>query len=763
MKLFIGQYFIKTVIVSLVAVMAAALLISLLSYKYVADAFDGNHIEDQVKIAELLTAQLDGELETIVKSASGILMDQEILQTIYAKDLEQHNSKVSQIQQKLIAYSKNIKNIYSADLYLPGSNMLISSTNGIITSTSISDETVRLYQTVEALRKALWLYTKQQSNEDVISFFQPLPVQSNFPQAYLAIHIRERAIQAIIKPTQADIPHEALVVSESGKIISSENKAMLGRFLETDKQRMLKDILDSSDHTGYIMERSTDTFTAFSRSSSTEWVTVLRFPNRSFFSYKSDIFRFTAFLVLYVVIAAIVLLPPGYFYMYMPVVRLIRGMGHTFKQGVPPNRGRFPDEWNILKEGQRQTEVELILLQERNGKQSISVKELALFRLLHGSFAQSAPEYLASFIKEQSLNERNKYWTLVVEPESQASDSNFTQDEPSLQFFALTNLCEEILRHNHMDGHVLPSLDMKHIIVLCSAPLHTKERQLTGMGSLVAESIQNAVSNYLKLTVSIGIGNAYSLREGIHHSYYESRECLRERLVLGLGSVITVGDINQKFSYHYPYQLESLLIRELKQNNQEECLQYFDEIFAQALDAHANSHTVIKTAYTLYLSIVRVVDEASGGQELSIKWDLADPPCWITMEELLEWFKSALFPEVFRTMDLMNDNKGRQTIEAIKEHLYETVTQIHSLTSIAEQFGLNPSYLSRLFKKLNGQSFVQFTANLKIEKAKQLLLNTNLSVSEIAEAVGYTERTFGRVFKNVTSTTPANYRVQQKK
>ncbi|TBL80725.1 helix-turn-helix domain-containing protein [Paenibacillus thalictri] len=762
MRLFVGRYFMKNVLVSLVAVVAAALIISLSSFRFVTGAFDRDHIGDQVKIAELITTQLDGELESVVKSASSLLMDQEVLQAIYAKDMEQQSSSVQQIQHKLITYSKNVKNIYSADLYLPVSNLLISSTNGIITASAISDETVRLYQTVEALRKPLWMYTKQQSSEDVISFFQPLPVQSNFPQAYLAVHIRERAINNIIKASKADIPHEALVISESGKVISSENKSMLGKFLDSDKQRMLKDILDAPNRTGYIMERSTDTFTAFSRSSSTEWVTALRFPSRDFFSYKDDIFRFTAFLLFTVAVVALVVLPPGYFYMYTPVVRLIRGIRRTIGQDELAEHGRFPDEWELLREGHRQTEAELRQLQERSGKMSVSVKELALFRLLHGSYAQSAPEHLAAFIQEQGLDERNKYWTLVVEPEPEISESNFNQDEPSLQLFAISNLCEEILRQNHLDGFVLPSLDMKHVIVLCSAPLHARERQLTGVTVLVAESVQNAVDNYLKLSVSIGIGDTYTLREGIHHTYSQSCECLRERLVLGLGRIITTGDINQKFIYTYPYELESSLLKELKMNNQEECLGIFGEMFRQMLDARVNAPTVIKTAYALYLSILRVVDEVSDGASLQVKWEVASPPCWDTMEDLLQWFRGEFFPEVFKTMDLMNENKGRQTIEAVKEYLYETVTQTHSLTSVAEQFGLNPSYLSRLFKKLSGQSFVQFTANLKIEKAKQLLLTTQLSVFEIAEAVGYTERTFGRVFKNVTGTTPANYRVQHK-
>nr|WP_275983889.1 helix-turn-helix domain-containing protein [Paenibacillus hamazuiensis] len=407
-------------------------------------------------------------------------------------------------------------------------------------------------------------------------------------------------------------------------------------------------------------------------------------------------------------------------------------------------------------------ERELARLQEQNGRQGVSVKELALFRLLHGSFAETGPEQLAVYIHEQGLNERDKYWTIVVEPEPDESESNFANEEKPLQFFAVSNLCDEILRQNHLDGHVLPSLDMKHVIVLCSAPLHTKERQLIGVTMLAAESIQAAVSNYLKLSVSIGIGDAYTLREGIHRSYRESCDCLRERLVLGPGRIITTAETNRKFVYSYPYELESLMLKELKQNNQEECLRLFDSIIQHMADARVNAAAALQAAYTVYLSVLRIVDEASDGQAIAVRWDPEASPGWTAIEELQAWFKTGFFPEVFKTMDLMNENKGRQTIEAVKEYLYETVTQTHSLTSVAEQFGLNPSYLSRLFKKLSGQSFVQFTANLKIEKAKQLLLNTNLSVVEIAEAVGYTERTFGRVFKNVTGTTPASFRVQHK-
>ncbi|MFC5449994.1 helix-turn-helix domain-containing protein [Paenibacillus aestuarii] len=208
--------------------------------------------------------------------------------------------------------------------------------------------------------------------------------------------------------------------------------------------------------------------------------------------------------------------------------------------------------------------------------------------------------------------------------------------------------------------------------------------------------------------------------------------------------------------------MEALLIKAFKQNKPEETLLLFKNMIQYMLDANVNSRRLLQSAQMLYSTVLRILYETTDNQALVAQWELSPPPEWKSVDELVHWFEFDFFPEVFKAIDLMNENRGHQTVEAVKQYLYESATQMQSLTSVAEQFGMNPSYLSRIFKKITGQSFVQFTANLKIEKAKHLLLNSTLSINEISEAVGYTERTFGRVFKNVTGSTPANYRMQNK-
>ena len=91
----------------------------------------------------------------------------------------------------------------------------------------------------------------------------------------------------------------------------------------------------------------------------------------------------------------------------------------------------------------------------------------------------------------------------------------------------------------------------------------------------------------------------------------------------------------------------------------------------------------------------------------------------------------------------------------MQEHLAEDI----SLTILAEQFHLNAQYISQLFKSEIGVRFLTYLTNIRIEKAKQLLLSTALSIAEVAEQSGYGDyRVFTKVFKKTEGVTPSQYR-----
>lgn len=82
-----------------------------------------------------------------------------------------------------------------------------------------------------------------------------------------------------------------------------------------------------------------------------------------------------------------------------------------------------------------------------------------------------------------------------------------------------------------------------------------------------------------------------------------------------------------------------------------------------------------------------------------------------------------------------------------------------SLTTVAAQLYINPSYLSQLFHKETGQKFVDYLVSVRIENAKVLLADPTLKVYEVGEMVGYpNKRYFSKLFERYTHMSPSKYR-----
>lgn len=100
-------------------------------------------------------------------------------------------------------------------------------------------------------------------------------------------------------------------------------------------------------------------------------------------------------------------------------------------------------------------------------------------------------------------------------------------------------------------------------------------------------------------------------------------------------------------------------------------------------------------------------------------------------------------------------NLIKQIVSYIGNHLSEEL----SVTILADLFHTNSSHLARKFKKETGYTISEYVNNQKIEAAKILLQRKELSVSQIAENLGYNSSSyFSTVFKKVTGTAPSGYK-----
>jgi len=110
---------------------------------------------------------------------------------------------------------------------------------------------------------------------------------------------------------------------------------------------------------------------------------------------------------------------------------------------------------------------------------------------------------------------------------------------------------------------------------------------------------------------------------------------------------------------------------------------------------------------------------------------------------------------------VQHDHAEPPVITRAKEYIHEHQTENLRLGHVAKAVNTSTFYFCKMFKKVTGINFTDYLSRVRIEKSKNLLLNPNLRVSEIAFEVGFQSLThFNRVFKKILGQSPTEYRAQ---
>jgi YesN/AraC family two-component response regulator len=110
---------------------------------------------------------------------------------------------------------------------------------------------------------------------------------------------------------------------------------------------------------------------------------------------------------------------------------------------------------------------------------------------------------------------------------------------------------------------------------------------------------------------------------------------------------------------------------------------------------------------------------------------------------------------------VQHENAEPPVITRAKEFIHDHQTEELSLGQVAKAVNTSTFYFCKIFKKITGINFTDYLSRVRIEKSKNLLLNPNLRVSEIAFEVGFQSLThFNRVFKKILGQSPTEYRAQ---
>jgi len=213
---------------------------------------------------------------------------------------------------------------------------------------------------------------------------------------------------------------------------------------------------------------------------------------------------------------------------------------------------------------------------------------------------------------------------------------------------------------------------------------------------------------------------------------------------------INKGDLHRTFPVD-DYEHERLLINFTEDcffSKTEQFISILQFLFKQTRIIHLNKQKKQEFEYILH-KMVREIKDADEAFNLFLK---------SLLSQFLISSVRYLKENTVRTQELTGSTYHAITdiIHYIDEH-YQTSNL--SLESVASNFFISPSYLSRIFQKVTGFTYSEYINHVRIQKAQKLLQESKMKVIDIAGEVGFNSLThFGRVFKNNTHYTPSAYR-----
>lgn len=282
---------------------------------------------------------------------------------------------------------------------------------------------------------------------------------------------------------------------------------------------------------------------------------------------------------------------------------------------------------------------------------------------------------------------------------------------------------------------------------------------------LLGQQLLDEVNLELQSTCTIGIGRVCSSILDLPQAYEDALEALKYRILYGNGYVISIDDIriDNKAGFHYPKQKEELLLGHLKTARTEEALQAFDE-FVSEINMHKNKlhYNQIRPLFMQLLTGVMNAYSQLGADMRAVLGGETDPYRELldqdSMDKIGKWFHRLIHLTTAYIEREMNA-KGNHHITRVIDIIERNYSQDISLNSVAEELNLNPAYISRLFKQITGQPFVDVLKKERIERSKELLVQSDLKINEISKQVGYSNSYyFIKVFKDMMGLTPGEYK-----
>ena len=304
------------------------------------------------------------------------------------------------------------------------------------------------------------------------------------------------------------------------------------------------------------------------------------------------------------------------------------------------------------------------------------------------------------------------------------------------------------------------------------------EEQMSERVKELSKDLEEIMKNYSTIAYFGGIGQPVARLRELEESFREAERALAARFTMELNRIISVEDIRMAqnvdtlddieiTSFGEIEKTRTMLEKFLNNGAEDEIDEFVDvyinELPEENLKSVLMRQYIIMDAYIVMMSFCEKFEGIEGEMQAQSEELKNSMKTIQTLEEIKNYIRM-LLKKIIGVRDTISGRRYSDIIEIAKDQIRKTyMSDEISLNTIAAEVGMSPSYFSSIFSKEMGKTFVEYLTEIRMDRAKELLMCSSMKTSEIGYEVGYKDpHYFSYIFKKTQNCTAKEFRARGK-
>lgn len=414
------------------------------------------------------------------------------------------------------------------------------------------------------------------------------------------------------------------------------------------------------------------------------------------------------------------------------------------------------DAYQVLSHNIQKIMDDHTKLDERLQEQNAVIKEVYLNNLLRGDTYDGNNHQIA--MEELGIYGKNVFYVVSILTLDDAGNEDFSK----LYLQKVKSMIAESVRLYSKDI-LFCNISRMEVALIFSLREQETEESFKRQVEIFYHSLNSVLKEQFDVQITLSVGGMHTGDNAIPVSYSEAR----------LSSTFLPGNSQERIcwysraseqssSYYYPQETEIQLVNAIRSGNRVLVENIVQDLFEVNLrKKQVDYDYLVAFLHEFYSSLLKVLKSSEINKELQ--------------EEIFHFFadnirsidsmgfQQQFFHYIYLLTDSFHSGKkshNQLLAQQIMKFIEENYSDYNlTLYRVADEFHLSSGYLSAFFREQTGATFSEYLMSIKMEKAKELLINTTEHTNTIAEKVGYgSANTFCRAFRKFYGISPSEMR-----